>query len=71
MKFYIYLFSFAVLFSFSFNTVFPQNIKKDEIVNGATGTTLDDYLKRAEAFGFSGALIVEKDDKIILSKGYG
>ncbi|HLM62123.1 MAG TPA: serine hydrolase domain-containing protein [Pyrinomonadaceae bacterium] len=71
MKFYIYLFSFAVLFSFSLNTVFPQNIKKNEIVNGATGATLNDYLTRAEAFGFSGALIVEKDDKIILSKGYG
>jgi hypothetical protein len=28
-------------------------------------------LKRVEAFGFSGALIVEKDGKIILSKGYG
>jgi CubicO group peptidase (beta-lactamase class C family) len=71
MKFYIYLFLFAVLFSFSLNTVFPQNIKKNEIVNGATGATLDDYLTRVEAFGFSGALIVEKDGKIILSKGYG
>jgi hypothetical protein len=71
MKFYIYLFLFAVFLSFFVNAVFPQNIKKDEIVNGATGATLDDYLTRAEAFGFSGALIVEKDGKIILSKGYG
>jgi CubicO group peptidase (beta-lactamase class C family) len=32
---------------------------------------LDSYLKSVEAYGFSGALIVEKDGKIVLSKGYG
>ncbi|HEX8637470.1 MAG TPA: serine hydrolase domain-containing protein, partial [Pyrinomonadaceae bacterium] len=71
MKFYICLFSFASCLIFFVNAVFPQNVKKDEIVTGATGATLDDYLTRAAAFGFSGALIVEKDGKVILSKGYG
>jgi CubicO group peptidase (beta-lactamase class C family) len=61
-----------IFFLFSFIQIATaQSVKKGETVQGATGATLDDYLKRVEAFGFSGALIVEKDGKIILSKGYG
>ena len=32
---------------------------------------LDEYLIRMEGFGFSGAVLVEKDDQVILRKGYG
>lgn len=71
MKFRFYSF-LLVFFLFSFIQIVPaQNTKNGETVQGATGATLDDYLRRAEAFGFSGALLVEKDGKIILSKGYG
>jgi len=35
------------------------------------GETLDEYLRRATANGFSGAVLVAKDGKIVLRKGYG
>ncbi len=39
---------------------------------GAAGTQeLEDYCSRAEKFGFSGAVLVAKDGKILLQKGYG
>jgi CubicO group peptidase (beta-lactamase class C family) len=68
-RFYSFLLTF-LLFSF-IQIASAQSAKKGETVWGATGATLDDYLKRVEAFGFSGALLVEKDGEIILSKGYG
>ncbi|MFB3065721.1 MAG: serine hydrolase domain-containing protein, partial [Planctomycetota bacterium] len=38
----------------------------------AAGTQeLEDYCSRAEKFGFSGAVLVAKDGKILLQKGYG
>jgi CubicO group peptidase (beta-lactamase class C family) len=71
MKFRFYSF-LLIFFLFSFIQIASaQSAKKGETVQSATGATLDDYLKRVEAFGFSGALLVEKDGKIILSKGYG
>jgi CubicO group peptidase (beta-lactamase class C family) len=36
-----------------------------------TGATLDEYLRRATANGFSGAVLVAKDGRILLRKGYG
>lgn len=42
-----------------------------EIVNGDLGKKLDGYFTRAEAFGFSGAILVEKEGEIVLKKGYG
>jgi CubicO group peptidase (beta-lactamase class C family) len=51
--------------------IFAQKAKNSETVSGKTGAALDSYLKSVEAYGFSGALIVEKDGKIVLSKGYG
>ena len=36
-----------------------------------TAKYLDDYLSRMSGFGFSGAVIVEKDGRVILRKGYG
>jgi CubicO group peptidase (beta-lactamase class C family) len=35
------------------------------------GATLDEYLRRAAANGFSGAVLVARDGKIVLQKGYG
>jgi CubicO group peptidase (beta-lactamase class C family) len=42
-----------------------------EIVEGDLAKKLDTYLTRITPFGFSGALLVVKDDKVILNKGYG
>lgn len=36
-----------------------------------TTALLDEYLTRMAAFGFSGAVIVERDGKFVLRKGYG
>lgn len=53
-------------------------IKADEkidnrgvIVSGELGKKMDDFLTRLSGFGYSGAMLVVKDGKIILSKGYG
>lgn len=42
-----------------------------EIVKGDLAKKLDIYLTRITPFGFSGALLVAKDGKVILNKGYG
>lgn len=42
-----------------------------ETVEGDLATKLDTYLTRITPFGFSGALLVAKDGRIILNKGYG
>ncbi len=42
-----------------------------EIVKGALGARLDEYLTRIMPFGFSGALLVAKNGEVILNKGYG
>jgi CubicO group peptidase (beta-lactamase class C family) len=41
------------------------------IVTGDLGRRLDAYLTRAEAFGFSGTVLVASHSKIVLRKGYG
>lgn len=41
------------------------------IIRGSLGTALDQYLSRLEGYGFSGAVLVAKNDEIYLSKGYG
>src|SRR5688500_3124087 len=40
---------------------------------GATdlGRTIDTYLTRLERLGFSGTVLVAKDGKVLLEKGYG
>jgi CubicO group peptidase (beta-lactamase class C family) len=40
-------------------------------VPGALGEKLDLYMTRLEGFGFSGALLVAKDGRVVLHKGYG
>lgn len=67
MKIYLVI---IITFVSAFN-IFGQKAANFETVSGKTGAALDSYLKSVEAYGFSGALIVEKDGKIVLSKGYG
>jgi CubicO group peptidase (beta-lactamase class C family) len=42
-----------------------------DIVRGDVGTRIDNYLTRLVPFGWSGAVLVSKDDEIVLNKGYG
>lgn len=42
-----------------------------EIVNGDAARRVDDFLNRLVPFGFSGAVLIAKDDQIVLKKGYG
>lgn len=44
---------------------------KSNIVRGELGAALDEYMRRLEGYGFSGALLVAKNEEIYLSKGYG
>ena len=48
-----------------------NNLLKNEIVEGELGNKIERYLKQITPFGFSGALLVAKNGKIILNKGYG
>src|SRR5262245_13552914 len=41
------------------------------LVVGPLGAQLDAYFARLEAFGFSGAVLVEKEGEVVLSNGYG
>ncbi len=41
------------------------------VIAGKPGAQLDQYMTRLARFGFSGALLVAKDGKVILHKGYG
>ena len=41
------------------------------VVNGPIAKSVDEYLSRIVPYGFSGVVLVAKDDRIILNKGYG
>lgn len=41
------------------------------VVNGAAGKQLDDYLTRLETYGMAASILVAKNGKVILHKGYG
>jgi len=49
----------------------PNYLSKNEIVEEELGKKIDKYLRQITPFGFSGALLVAKNGKIILNKGYG
>ncbi len=69
--------SLSLSFSFSFSLASPKGNDKEkaargtDIVEGKVAEKLDTYLTRITPFGFSGALLVAKDGKVILNKGYG
>lgn len=46
-------------------------IGNEDVVAGDLGAKIDLYLSRITPFGFGGCVLVAKDDKIILNKGYG
>jgi CubicO group peptidase (beta-lactamase class C family) len=48
-----------------------STVDNSSIVRGSLGQALDQYLKRLEAYGFSGSLLVAKNGQIFLSRGYG
>ena len=41
------------------------------VVRGEMGAELDGYLRRLEAFGFSGAVLVARGGEVVLARGYG
>jgi CubicO group peptidase (beta-lactamase class C family) len=42
-----------------------------ETVSGELGAQAHEYLSRANAFGFAGAVLIAKDGQVILQRGYG
>lgn len=43
----------------------------EPVVAGVQGASLDQYLTRLSAFGFSGTVLVAERDRIVLHRGYG
>lgn len=70
-----FLFMFHLCFSFCSNPFEGNDLEKigtgKGMVEGEVAKKLDTYLTRITPFGFSGALLVSKDGKVILNKGYG
>jgi len=62
-----------LLFIFFFNATFSfaQYEAGESIVEDKLGAKLDQYMTRLAKFGFSGALLVAQNGKVILHKGYG
>jgi CubicO group peptidase (beta-lactamase class C family) len=56
---------------FLFLLSFSQQLLTAPVVNGPIAQAVDEYLGRIVPYGFSGAVLVAKDDRIILNKGYG
>ena len=52
----------------SSNTVLSQHLHQNQ---KPLSKKLDDYLNRANAFGFSGQVLVAKNGKVLVNKGYG
>jgi CubicO group peptidase (beta-lactamase class C family) len=48
-----------------------KNDDRGVIVSSELGKKIDDFLTRLSGFGYSGAMLVVKDGKTILRKGYG
>ncbi len=42
-----------------------------ETIHGEEGAEIDEYLKRITSWGFSGAVLVSEDDRVLLARGYG
>jgi CubicO group peptidase (beta-lactamase class C family) len=67
----------SLSFSFSFSFASPKGnytekaARGKDVVQGEVAKKLDTYLTRITPFGFSGALLVAKDGKVIFNKGYG
>lgn len=61
---------YAILFALLPCTAFCSDPTK-EVVAPGLGAKLDNYLRRLEAFDYSGAMLVEYKGQIILNKGYG
>jgi CubicO group peptidase (beta-lactamase class C family) len=56
-------------------TLFAQNTPSDQeikgLVKGETGTKLDELLTRYAMYGFSGTVLIVKNNQVVISKGYG
>lgn len=65
--------SFAIICSLllTCSTGFSNSGDRGVIVSGELGRKIDDFLTRLTGFGYSGAMLVVKDGKTILRKGYG
>lgn len=49
----------------------PARAAEDEVVAGEVGRTLDEAVQRSGSHAFWGAVLVAKDGKVLLAKGYG
>lgn len=54
-------------------TIVNQSVLKKDTskIDNSRIKLLDEFLQRTSAFGFSGAILIAKDNKIVLHRGYG
>jgi CubicO group peptidase (beta-lactamase class C family) len=50
---------------------YPQTPADEDVVSGDLAVRIDTYLRRITPFGFAGTVLVAKDGRVILNKGYG
>src|ERR1044072_3545869 len=57
------------------NSTFAQNtnarISQKTVVNGQTGAKIDELLTRYAMYGFSGTVLIIKNDQVVIHKAYG
>ena len=61
----------ALLTSASLAAQSVAQVADRPVIRGALGTTLDQYLQRAALSGFSGVVLVEWHDTVVLHRAYG
>jgi len=66
MKKYIIKFLAIIVCSISYGQIEKTSTNQKDI-----SKSINEYLERVEPFGFSGAVLVAKDGKVLLNKGYG
>jgi len=64
-----YFFVLILLFVFAFNSVAFASLKPRAAADLAAA--LNQFLDQAEAFGFSGSVLIAVDGKVLVNKGYG
>lgn len=63
--------SFLFAFIFFVQIISAQHKPAENVVSGELGSKLDGQMQTLSGKGFSGVLLIAKDGKIILDKGYG
>lgn len=68
---HVYALTVAVLLAICAVAAQPAALRQGEVSQGEAARRIDDYLTRLVPHGFSGAVLVAADGKVVLKKAYG